>query len=177
MSKKEDPERGRSYEGIWPKLGDDVFIAEGAKVIGDVHIGDEANIWYNCVVRADVEPIHIGARTNIQDLTVIHVTGDEHATEIGDDVTVGHRAILHGCTVDDESLIGMGATLLDGVHVEENCLIGADALLTPGTHVPAGSVALGSPAKIVRDVTDEERREFAESALHYVDLADKHRDV
>jgi carbonic anhydrase/acetyltransferase-like protein (isoleucine patch superfamily) len=177
MSDQNNRERCRSYEGIWPNLGDDVFIAEGAKVIGQVHLGDEVNVWYNAVIRGDVEPIRIGPRTNIQDLTMIHVTDGEHSTEIGADVTVGHRATLHGCTVDDESLIGMAATLLDGVHVEEHCLIGAGALLTPGTHVPAGSVALGSPAEVVRDVTAEEREEFEDSALHYADLADKHRDA
>ena len=167
-------ERCRSYRGVEPTLGEDVFIAEGARVIGDVTLGDEANVWYNCVLRGDVCPIEIGPRTNIQDLTMIHVTEGEHDTQIGADVTVGHRAILHGCHVEDQVLVGMGAILLDGVHVEPNCLIGAGALLTPGTRVPEGSVALGSPAEIVRDVTDEERREFAESAHHYTDLAGKH---
>ena len=170
-------EKCRSYQGKSPSVGEDVFIADGAHVIGDVTIGDEANIWYNCVVRGDVCPIRIGPRTNIQDLTMIHVTEGEHDTQIGADVTVGHRALLHGCRVDDNALIGMGAILLDGVHVEDNCLVGAGALLTPGTHVPEGSVALGSPAKIVRDVTEQERAEFEESALHYVDLAEKHRGI
>lgn len=174
----EDP-RNRSdgclpYRGTTPSLGEDVFIADGARVIGDVTLGDEASVWYNCVVRGDVCPIRIGARTNIQDLTVIHVTSGEYETEVGADVTVGHRAILHGCTVEDEALIGMGATLLDGVHVESNSLVAAGALLTPGTRVPEGSVAMGSPAEVVRDVTDQERDEFEASALHYVDLAERH---
>lgn len=163
-----------SYRGMEPTLGDDVFVAPGARVVGDVTLGDEASVWYNCVVRGDVCPIRIGARTNIQDLTVIHVTSGEYDTTIGDDVTVGHRAILHGCTVEQEALIGMGATLLDGVHVEPHSLVAAGALLTPGTRVPAGSVAMGSPAEIVRDVTEDEREEFEASALHYVDLADRH---
>ena len=175
MSARDDfQQRLRPFEGTTPDLGDDVFIAEGAKVIGDVTLGDEANVWYNTVLRGDDEPITIGARTNIQDLTMIHATEDEHATTIGADVTVGHKAILHGCRVDDRSLIGMGAIVLDGVHVEENCLIGAGALLTPGTHVPAGSLAIGSPAKVVRDVSDEEREMFETRALHYADLAEKH---
>lgn len=172
----EFPERCLPYRGNSPSLGDDVFIAEGARVIGDVTLGDEASVWYNCVVRGDVCPIRIGARTNIQDLTVIHVTEGEHDTQIGDDVTVGHRAILHGCTVEDEALIGMGATLLDGVHVEANSLVAAGALLTPGTRVPEGTVAMGSPAEIVRDVTEAEREGFEASALHYVDLAERHAD-
>ncbi len=167
-------ERCRSYEGIWPKLGEDVFVAEGAQVIGDVILGDEASVWYNAVLRGDVEPIRIGARTNIQDLTMIHCTDDEHATDIGADVTVGHRAILHGCTVEDEALIGMGAIVLDGVHVERNALVGAGALLTPGTRVPEGSLAVGSPAEVVRELSDEERAQFEESALHYADLAERH---
>lgn len=168
------PEGCTAFEGTKPRLGSDVFVAPGARVIGDVELGDEASVWYNCVIRGDVCPIRIGPRTNIQDLTVIHVEDGEFDTTIGADVTVGHRAILHGCTVDDGSLIGMGATLLNGVHVESNCLVAADALLTPGTHVPEGSVAMGSPAEIVRDVTEAERKGFAESALHYVDLADRH---
>ncbi|MFB6376116.1 MAG: gamma carbonic anhydrase family protein [Bradymonadaceae bacterium] len=167
-------QRCRPYEGTSPQLGDDVFIAEGAEVIGDVTLGDEASVWYNSVLRGDVEPIEIGPRTNIQDLTMIHATEDEHATTIGADVTVGHRAILHGCRVDDRSLIGMGAIVLDGVHVEENCLIGAGALLTPGTHVPEGSLAIGSPASVLRDVSDEEREMFETRALHYRDLAERH---
>lgn len=162
------------FEGTSPDLGDGAFIAEGARVIGDVTLGAEANVWYNCVLRGDVCPIEIGARTNIQDLTVIHVTSGKYGTHVGPDVTVGHRAILHGCTVERESLIGMGATLLDGVHVEEGCLIGAGALLTPGTRVPAGSLVLGSPGKVVREVTEEERESFRERAGHYVDLARRH---
>jgi len=165
------------YRGTTPDLGEGVFIADGARVIGDVTLGDGASVWYNCVVRGDVCPIRIGARTNIQDLAVVHVTSDEHDTRIGDDVTVGHRAILHGCTVEEEALIGMGATLLDGVHVESNCLVAAGALLTPGTRVPSGSVAMGSPAEVVRDVTEAEREEFEASALHYVDLAERHSDA
>ena len=164
------------FEGMTPDLGDDVFIGEGARVIGDVTVGDEASIWYNCVVRGDVYPIEIGPRTNIQDLTMIHVSDGEHAAIIGADVTVGHRAIIHGCTVEDESLIGMGAILLDGVHVEENALVGAGALLTPGTRVPAGSVALGSPAKIVRDVSEEEKEMFRLRAQHYAELGRRHEE-
>jgi carbonic anhydrase/acetyltransferase-like protein (isoleucine patch superfamily) len=174
MTDEKIEQRCRPYEGTTPTLGEEVFIAEGARVIGDVTLGDEASVWYNAVLRGDVEPIEIGPRTNIQDLTMIHATEDEHATTIGADVTIGHRAILHGCRVDDESLIGMGAILLDGVHVEENCLVGAGALLTPGTHVPEGSLALGSPASIVRDVSEEEREMFRKRPQHYADLADKH---
>ncbi len=162
------------YRHESPQPGRDTFVAPGAKVIGDVALGDEASVWYNAVLRGDVCPIEIGDRTNIQDLSVIHVTSGEYATHVGDEVTVGHRAILHGCTVEDRALIGMGATLLDGVTVGEYAMVGADALLTPGTKVPPGTVALGSPAEIVRDVTDEERRTFEERADHYAELARNH---
>lgn len=164
----------RSFEGVTPTLGDAAWVAPSADVIGDVVLGDEASVWYGAVIRGDVMPIRIGARTNIQDLTVIHVTSGEHATTLGDDVTVGHRAILHGCTVEHHSLIGMGAILLDGAHVEPYCLIGAGALVTPGTRIPEGSLVLGAPARVIRPVTDDDRRAFEASAHHYVELARRH---
>ncbi len=164
----------RAFESMRPRLRDGAWVAPSADVIGDVEMGEGANVWYGCVLRGDVMPIRIGERTNIQDLTVIHVTSGEHATTVGDDVTVGHRAILHGCTVEDHCLIGMGAILLDGVHVEPYCLIGAGAVVTPGKRIPEGSLVLGSPGRVVRQLTEEERAAIDESALHYVELAARH---
>lgn len=168
-------ERVLPFGGKIPELGDGVFIARGAQIIGDVTLGDQASVWFNAVLRGDVMPITIGPRTNIQDLSVVHVTSHTHPTHIGADVTVGHRAILHGCTVEDACLIGMGATLLDGAHIEPGCLIAAGALIPPGMRVPAHSLVMGAPGKIRREVTPEERQRFLDSAAHYVELASSYR--
>ena len=125
----------RAYNGIRPRLGRGVFIAENAAVIGDVVIGEDSSIWYATVVRGDVMPIRIGARTSIQDNTVIHVTSDFSGTTIGDDCTIGHSAIIHACTVEDRCLVGMGAILLDGCVIGRGSFVGAGALVTPGTHM------------------------------------------
>ncbi len=164
----------RAFEGTVPELAEGAWVAPGADVIGNVSLGRDASVWYGCVLRGDVMPIEIGARTNIQDVCVVHVTSGEASTTIGADVTVGHRAILHGCTVEDHCLIGMGAILLDDVVIGEYSLVGAGALLTPGTVVPPGSLVLGAPAKVVRELTEEERRSIDESAEHYVELARRH---
>lgn len=163
-----------AFEGQRPRLGRGAWVAPSADVMGDVELGDDASVWYGAVLRGDVMPIRVGARTNIQDLTVVHVTSGQFPTTIGDDVTVGHRAILHGCTVDHYCLIGMGAIILDGAHVEPYCLVGAGALVTPGTRIPEGSLVLGAPAKVIRPVTDDDRRAFEASAAHYVELARRH---
>lgn len=162
------------YQGVAPRLGRDVFVADGATVLGRVGLGDGASVWYGCVLRGDVGSIEVGARTNVQDLSVVHVTGGKFDTRIGADVTVGHRAILHGCTVEDLVLVGMGAILLDGVHVERECLIGAGAVVTPGTRIPRGSLALGSPARVVRALRSEELQQIRDSGAHYVALARTH---
>ncbi|MEZ0313236.1 MAG: gamma carbonic anhydrase family protein [Myxococcota bacterium] len=164
-----------TYQGIAPDLGRDVFVAPSADVIGRVTLGDEASIWYGCVVRGDVGTITIGARTNIQDLSVVHVTTGTADTVIGADVTVGHRAILHGCTVHDLALIGMGAILLDGSVVETECLVGAGSLVSPGTRIPRGSLAIGSPARVIRPLRDAELAMLRNSAATYVSLANEHR--
>ena len=163
------------FEGVTPTLGVGAFVAPGAQVIGDVQLGDAANVWYNAVIRGDVEPIRIGAHTNIQDGTVIHVQGGEFATHIGEGVTVGHKALIHACTIGDNCLIGMGSIILDGATVEDNCLIAAGSVVTPGTTIPAGSLAMGTPAKVVRELSDQEIEDFRESAEHYVELAGRHR--
>ena len=160
----------RGFGGVRPRLGQGVFLAETCAVIGDVEIGDESSIWYGTVVRGDVMPVRIGARTSIQDGTVIHVTSGFSGTVIGDDCTIGHAAIIHACTVEDFCLIGMGAIVLDGARVGRGSLVGAGALVTPGTDIPPGSLVLGAPAKVKRPVNDKERAQIAEGARHYVEL-------
>ena len=160
----------RAFGGKRPQLGRGVFLAETAAVIGDVVIGDESSIWYGTVVRGDVMPVRIGARTSVQDGTVIHVTSGFSGTVIGDDCTIGHAAIIHACTVEDFCLIGMGAIVLDGARVGRGSLVGAGALVTPGTDIPPGSLVLGAPAKVKRPVSDKERAQIEEGARHYVEL-------
>lgn len=154
-----------------PRVPDDAFVAPGAMIIGDVELGASASVWYGAVLRGDVQPIRIGARTNVQDGAIVHATSGRTPTTVGDDVTVGHRAILHGCTVGDASLIGMGAIVLDDAVIGRECLVGAGALVTSGTVVPDGSLVVGSPAKVRRALTDEERAALHTSAAHYVDNA------
>jgi len=161
----------RTVLGKRPVIGADVFLAETCAVIGDVEIGDAASIWYGAVIRGDVMPIRIGARTNIQDTAVIHVTSGRYGTTIGTDCTIGHAAIIHACTVEDLCLVGMGATLLDGCVIGRGSFVGAGALVTPGTVIPPGSLVLGSPAKVKRQVTDAEREQIVDGAAHYVELA------
>jgi carbonic anhydrase/acetyltransferase-like protein (isoleucine patch superfamily) len=161
----------RSYRGVRPTLGDGVFLAETAAVVGDVHIGPRSSLWYGAVARGDVFPIRIGAETSIQDNTVVHVTGGKHATRVGDRVTVGHSVTLHGCTVEDRCIIGMGAVVLDAAHIGRSCVVGAGALVVPGTRVPDGHLVVGSPAKVKRPLTDGERQWIESSADHYIELA------
>jgi gamma-carbonic anhydrase len=161
----------RTFNGKRPELGRGVFVAETASVIGDVVIGEDSSIWYSTVVRGDVMPIRIGARTSIQDNTVIHVTSDFSGTIIGSDCTVGHSAIIHACTVEDFCLIGMGSILLDGAVIGRGSLVGAGALVTPGTNIPPNSLVIGAPAKVKRTINDKEREQIAYGAQHYVELA------
>ena len=160
----------RGYGGKRPEIAPGVFLAETCAVIGDVVIGAESSIWYGTVVRGDVMPIRIGARTSIQDNTVIHATSNFAGTTIGNDCTIGHAVILHACTIDDECLIGMGAIILDGARIGRGSFVGAGALVTPGTDIPPGSFVLGSPAKVRRAVTDKEREQIDYGARHYVEL-------
>src|ERR1700730_13784716 len=138
-----------------PKLGAGVYIAKGAVVLGDVRMGDSSSVWYNAVVRGDINYIQIGRGTNIQDNAVLHLA-DEFPCILGDYVTVGHSAIIHACTIGNEVLVGMGAIVLDGAVVGDQCVIGANALVTGGTKIPAGSMVMGTPAKVVRALTAEE---------------------
>lgn len=164
------------FEGATPKLGDDVYIAPGARVIGNVALGDEASVWYNAVIRGDLERVDIGARTNVQDGTVIHIESGQFPTIIGEGVTIGHKALVHACTIGDNCLIGMGSIILDGAVIEDNTLIAAGAVVTPGTTIPSGTLAMGTPAKVVRELSAEEIQHFKASAAHYVELARRHRD-
>jgi len=161
----------RGFGGKRPVLGRGVFLAETCAVIGEVEIGDESSIWYGTVLRGDVMPIRIGARTSVQDGTVVHVTGGSFGTTIGSDCTIGHNAIVHACIVEDRCLIGMGAVVLDGARIGRGSLVGAGALVTPGTDIPPDSLVLGSPARVKRPVSDKEREQIRNGAAHYVELA------
>lgn len=160
-----------AFRGATPKFGTGVYVASTAVVAGDVTVGEDSSLWFGTVVRGDVGFVQIGRATNIQDLSVVHVTGGSANTVIGDEVTVGHRAILHGCTIEDGCLIGMGAIVLDDAVIGEGSLVGAGALVTPGTRIPPRSLVLGSPAKVVRPVRDHEGRMGRDGAAHYVELA------
>ncbi|GLT40117.1 hypothetical protein SLA2020_142730 [Shorea laevis] len=162
-----------------PLVNKDVFVAPGASVIGDVQVGRGSSIWYGCVLRGDVNSISVGSRTNIQDNSLVHVaksniSGKVLPTIIGDNVTVGHSAVLHGCTVEDEAFVGMGATLLDGVVVEKHAMVAAGALVRQNTRIPNGEVWGGNPAKFLRKLTDEEIEFISKSANNYFNLAQIH---
>ncbi len=163
-----------SLEAHTPRIDPSVFVAPNAVVIGDVEIGEGSSVWFGCVLRGDIGAIRIGRRTNIQDLSCVHLTEGLSSTLVGDDVTVGHRVVLHGCTVGDGALIGMGSVLLDGVVVGEDSLVAAGSLLPPRMVVPAGSLVRGSPAKVVRPATPEERALGRSGAAHYVENAKRY---
>ena len=158
----------RSFKGKTPLVADGSYVDQSAQVIGDVEIGAESSVWMNVVIRGDVNRIRIGKRTNIQDLTMIHVMRDTHPTIIGDEVTVGHSAVVHGSTIENRVLIGMAAVLLNGVHIESDCVIAAGTLLTEGTRIPARSLVMGRPGKVKRQLTDEEVAEIRWYADNYV---------
>lgn len=156
-----------------PKIKEDCFLAETSVILGDVSLAREANIWYNAVLRGDLEPIQIGQRTNVQDLVMIH-TSDGYPAIIGNDVTIGHSAIIHGAHISDRVLVGMGSILLDGVKVGSDVIIGAGSLLPPGKEYPSGVMILGRPAKVVRLLTQEEIQKIKASAEKYVNHSKKY---
>jgi gamma-carbonic anhydrase len=160
------------YKSVFPKVDESVFIAPGAWVIGDVVIGERSSIWFNTIVRGDVHYIRIGSETNIQDNCTLHVTGGTFPMEIGDRVTVGHRAIVHGCVVGDDCLIGMGAVIMDGAKIGKGSLVAAGALVPPGFEVPPGSLVMGAPAIVKREVGEAEREMIRGSVSHYLQLAE-----
>lgn len=157
----------KQYRGIWPEIHPSAFIEASAQIIGDVVIGADSSVWFQAVLRGDVGSIRIGARTNVQDGTVIHESASCPAI-IGDDVTIGHRVVLHGCAVHDCCLIGMGAIVLDGAEIGEGCIIGAGAVITEGIVVPPRSLVLGVPGKVRRTLDDEEMQNLKDRARRYV---------
>ena len=165
------------YQGVLPRLGARVFIAPGAYVVGDVEIGDDVSFWFHTSARADVNSIRIGARTNIQDGTVLHVAHHHHRLVIGEGVVVGHSVVLHGCTVEDGALIGIGARVLDGAVVERGAMVGAGALVAPGHRIPAGYLALGIPARPFRPLTEEETLRISDNIERYVQLKEDYRGI
>jgi carbonic anhydrase/acetyltransferase-like protein (isoleucine patch superfamily) len=164
----------REFDGKRPQVDPSAFIAETAALIGDVVVGARSSIWFGAVLRGDVHSIRIGEETSIQDNAVVHVTEHRHATHVGSSVTVGHNVTLHGCTVGDLCIIGMGSVILDRAEVGDRCIIGAGALVTPGTKIPAGYLAVGSPARATRPLREEELAWLTESARHYVRLLEKY---
>ncbi len=161
----------KPYRGVLPTIASSAFIEDTAVVVGDVGIDSESSIWFNTVIRGDVHYIRIGHRTNVQDLSLLHVTHDTYPLVIGDDVTIGHHVVLHGCTIRNRVLIGMGSIVMDGAIIEENCIIGAGSLVTEGTVIPAHSLALGSPARVRRILNEKELAWIKESADNYVRYA------
>ena len=158
----------RPYRGTLPRVHESAFVDASAQVIGDVEIGAESSVWMNAVVRGDVHRIRVGRRTNVQDGTVVHVMKDTHPTTIGDDVTIGHAAIVHGCTLEDRVLVGMGAILLNGVTVGADSIVAAGTLLTEGTQIPPRSLVMGSPGKVKRPLTDAEAASILQYSERYV---------
>jgi carbonic anhydrase/acetyltransferase-like protein (isoleucine patch superfamily) len=165
----------RGFQGKRPLIDPSAFIAETATVIGDVTVGARSSIWFGTVLRGDVMHVRIGDETSIQDNTVIHVTQERYPTSVGSRVTVGHGVILHGCTVRDLVIVGMGAVVLDQAEVGERCIVGAGALVTPGTRIPSGHLAVGAPARVKRPLTDDELAWIESSAAHYVTLTGQYK--
>jgi gamma-carbonic anhydrase len=163
------------YQGQMPRLHPSVFVAEGARIIGDVEIGKNSSIWFNVVIRGDVHSIRIGARTNVQDNSVLHVTTQTAPLNIGSDVTIGHNVVLHGCTIEDRCLVGMGAVVLDGVHLRTDSLVAAGSVVMEGFDVPEGMLLAGVPAKIKRALTGEEKKFLQQSAANYVRYSENYR--
>ena len=169
-----------SYAGKTPRIDPTAFVAPGARLIGDVEIGPEASIWYNCVLRGDVNAIRIGARSNIQDGSVIHVDsphpGHEagHPTIIGEEVLIGHLAMVHGCVLRDRAFVGLGAIVMDGCEIEGDAMLAAGAMLTPGKLIPSGQLWAGRPAKYVRDLKEADLAGMRAGVAHYVELARRH---
>ena len=170
------------FKKWFPIIGDKTWVAPSADVIGNVTIGEDSSIWFGCVVRGDVHKIEIGSRTSIQDLSMVHVThykkedmSDGYPTIIGDDVTIGHKVMLHGCTIENGCLIGMSATILDGAVIGEGSIVGAHSLVTQGKKFPPRSMIMGSPAKLVRELTQEEADGLIAHAARYVNFKNEYR--
>lgn len=161
-----------ALDGMTPRLGSRVLVADGAILVGDVELGDDSSVFYNAVLRGDLAPIRVGRRTNIQDNVTVHVSTGV-PTVIGDEVTVGHNAVLHACTIDDNVMVGMGAIVMDGAHIKKNCIVGAGAIVTQGKEFPENSLVLGAPAHVVRELTTEEIEGVRGGVERYVEIKDK----
>ena len=161
---------------IYPRIDSEAYIAPGSSVIGDVVIGEDSSVWFNCTLRGDVNQVRIGKRTNIQDGSVVHVTRHTGPTFIGDEVTVGHGVMLHACELKDQSFVGIGAVIMDEAVVESHAMVAAGALVTPGKRVPSGELWAGSPAKFFRKLSDEEIKHISDSADNYVRLSREYMD-
>jgi carbonic anhydrase/acetyltransferase-like protein (isoleucine patch superfamily) len=165
----------RAWGGKEPRLADGVWVADDAVLVGDVEVGPGSSIWFGAILRGDVNHVRVGARTNVQDQAILHVTSGTHPTTVGDEVTLGHRVTLHGCTVRDRCLIGIGAVVMDGAVIGEDAMVGAGSLVPPGMVVPPGTLAMGSPARVKRELTTEEVAFFRKSASNYVAYAESYR--
>jgi carbonic anhydrase/acetyltransferase-like protein (isoleucine patch superfamily) len=165
----------KPHKGVAPRLAEGAWVAESAMVLGDVQLGANASIWYGSVLRGDVGKIRIGKDTNVQDLSVIHVETGKFDCAVGNAVTIGHRVMLHGCTIGDGALIGIGAIVLNGAEIGEGSIVGAGSLVTQGVKIPPGVLALGSPCRVIRQLREEEIAHLKESAPQYVALAREHR--
>ncbi|MBV7256786.1 gamma carbonic anhydrase family protein [Pacificimonas sp. WHA3] len=163
------------FNGVEPRIAEDAFVAPGAQIIGDVELHDGASVWYNCVLRADVQTIVVGARSNIQDGSVVHVTRKTHGTFIGEDCLIGHMAMIHGCTLQDHSFVGLGAIVMDACVIETDAMLAAGAMLTPGKVIPSGELWAGRPAKFFSKMTSAQIERNRAGAAGYVDLAQMHR--
>ena len=166
----------RPFRGIQPNVGAGVFIADTARVIGDVELGEDVSVWYGAVLRGDVGKIRIGARSNIQDLSMVHMSLGLSNTVIGEDVTVGHHVVIHGATIGDGALIGMGAILLDNCEIGAESIVGAGAVVTAGVKIPPRSLVIGQPARVLRELDAESCQEGRLIAVRYVEVARAHRD-
>jgi len=171
-----------AFEGREPRIDSSAFVAPGATLIGDVELGPESSIWYGCVLRGDMNRIRIGARTNLQDGTVVHVDPrrpggppEGFPALIGDDVLIGHMAMIHGCILHDRAFVGLGSIVMDGCTIESDAMLAAGAMLTPGKKIPSGQLWAGRPARPVRDLTEEDLAGMRAGVAHYVDLARRHR--
>ena len=164
-----------SFEGVSPTIAGNVWVAPTATVIGDVHLAEGVGIWWHCVLRGDTNAIRVGARTNIQDGTIVHVAAGKYPALIGADVSIGHACIIHACTLHDRAFVGMGATVLDGAVIEEGGMLAACGLLTPGKRIGPCELWAGAPAKLMRVMSAEERASWDQTAVHYVELAQRFR--
>lgn len=167
-------DRLKTFLGKSPTIPSTAYVAPQATVIGDVRLGEHASVWPGCVLRGDINYIKIGEGSNVQDGTIVHLA-DNYGVDVGDYVTIGHAAIVHACTIEDECLIGMGSTVMDGAVIGHNSIVGAGALVTQGTKIPPGSLVIGSPAKVVRQLSDEEQSKLKSWAEKYVKVSAAHK--